>query len=93
MNRFFPMRRAERAALVGLAGFSALAFLPPVAEVSVFGVSLFGWLMALLLAGSPLLLLGLLRPEAAREDAREPAEKTGEDAAPPPGGEGAGPPP
>lgn len=76
MNHFFPMRRAERTALFGLAGFSVLAFLPPVAEVSVFGVSLFGWLMAALLAGSPLLLLGLLRPETAGDRAGDPAKPT-----------------
>lgn len=78
MNHFFPMRRAERAALFGLAGFSVLAFLPPVAEVSVFGVSLFGWLMAALLAGSPLLLLGLLRPETAADDTGDSAKQTDE---------------
>lgn len=79
MNQFFPMRRAERTALFGLAGFSVFAFLPPVAEVSVFGVSLFGWLMAALLAGSPLLLLALLRPETAADDSEGAAKKTGED--------------
>lgn len=78
MNHFFPMRRAERTALFGLAGFSVLAFLPPVAEVSVFGVSLFGWLMAALLAGSPLLLLGLLRPETAVDDTGDSAKQTDE---------------
>lgn len=82
MNHFFPMRRAERAALFGLAGFSVLAFLPPVAEVSVFGVSLFGWLMAALLAGSPLLLLGLLRPETAGDHAGDPAKPTDQGAGP-----------
>lgn len=82
MNHFFPMRRAERAALFGLAGFSVLAFLPPVAEVSVFGVSLFGWLMAALLAGSPLLLLGLLRPETAADDTGDSAKQTDEGADP-----------
>lgn len=84
MNHFFPMRRAERTALFGLAGFSVLAFLPPVAEVSVFGVSLFGWLMAALLAGSPLLLLGLLRPETAADDTGDSAKQTDEGAGPTP---------
>lgn len=84
MNQFFPMRRAERTALFGLAGFSVFAFLPPVAEISVFGVSLFGWLMAALLAGSPLLLLGLLRPETAAADAADPSKPTDEGAGPTP---------
>lgn len=63
MPSFFPMRRAERRALFGLAAFSAAAFVPALAGFSFLGVSLFGWLMALLLFGSPLLLLTLLRPE------------------------------
>ena len=63
MASFFPMRRVERRALFGLTAFSAAAFVPAVAGFSFLGVSLFGWLMALLLFGSPLLLLTLLRPE------------------------------
>lgn len=69
---FFPMRRAERRALFGLVAFSAAAFVPAVAGFSFLGVSLFGWLMALLLFGSPLLLLTLLRPETAKTPAPEP---------------------
>ena len=72
---FFPMRRAERRALFGLVLFSAAAFVPAVAGFSFLGVSLFGWLMALLLFGSPLLLLTLLRPETPKTAA--PASEFG----------------
>lgn len=71
MASFFPMRRAERRALFGLVLFSAAAFVPAVARFSFLGVSLFGWLMALLLFGSPLLLLTLLRPETRTTAAQE----------------------
>lgn len=78
MASFFPMRRAERRALFGLVAFSAAAFVPAVAGFSFLGVSLFGWLMALLLFGSPLLLLTLLRPETPRTEAPKiEAPKTG----------------
>lgn len=77
MAPFFPMRRAERRALFGLVAFSAAAFVPAVAGFSFLGVSLFGWLMALLLFGSPLLLLTLLRPEAPKKAPETAAPKTG----------------
>lgn len=77
MASFFPMRRAERRALFGLVAFSAAAFVPAVAGFSFLGVSLFGWLMALLLFGSPLLLLTLLRPETPRKAPETAAPKTG----------------
>lgn len=76
MASFFPMRRAERRALFGLVLFSAAAFVPTVAGFSFLGVSLFGWLMALLLFGSPLLLLTLLRPETRTTAAPEIATPT-----------------
>ena len=77
MAPFFPMRRAERRTLFGLVAFSAAAFVPAVAGFSFLGVSLFGWLMALLLFGSPLLLLTLLRPETPRKAPETAAPKTG----------------
>ncbi len=83
MASFFPMRRAERRALFGLVLFSAAAFVPAVAGFSFLGVSLFGWLMALLLFGSPLLLLTLLRPETAKTPAPEPEAGADSDRAAP----------
>lgn len=83
MASFFPMRRAERRALFGLVVFSAAAFVPAVAGFSFLGVSLFGWLMALLLFGSPLLLLTLLRPETPKTAASAtPAPEPGDDGEP-----------
>ena len=66
MSPFFPMPRREAAALCGLILFSTAAFLPVFGEVTVLGVALFGWLMALLLLGSPALLLLLLLAERPR---------------------------
>lgn len=82
MASFFPMRRAERRALFGLAAFSAAAFVPALAGFSFLGVSLFGWLMALLLFGSPLLLLTLLRPETPNAPGT-PTNRYDSDSAPP----------
>lgn len=77
MNSFFPMRRPERIALFVLVAFSVLAFLPVFGRVSVLGVAAFGWLMAVLLLGSPAILLLLLLGESrTRSDqrSRRPAE-------------------
>ena len=60
---FFPMPIRERAALVGLVVFSAAAFVPVFGRITVLGVALFGWLMALLLLGSPAILFLLLLAE------------------------------
>ncbi len=62
-NQFFAMPRRERRALWALVGFSAMAFLPVFGRIEVGGVALFGWFMAALLVGSPLLLLSLLFAE------------------------------
>lgn len=68
MNSFFPMRRRERAALFILIAFSVVAFLPVFGEISVMGVAVFGWLMAILLLGSPAILLLLVLGESGDED-------------------------
>ena len=77
MKAFFPMPPRERVALFVLVAFSALAFLPVFGEISVLGVAVFGWLMAVLLLGSPAILLLLLLAEretgSGREN-REPGE-------------------
>lgn len=60
---FFPMPPRERRALLGLALFSAAAFLPAFGRFEIAGVAVFGWFMAALLVGSPLVLLALLHAE------------------------------
>jgi len=64
MNSFFPMPRRERVALFTLIAFSVVAFLPVFREVTVLGVAVFGWLMAILLLGSPAILLLLVLGES-----------------------------
>lgn len=80
MNSFFPMRPRERVALFALIAFSVLAFLPVFGEISLLGVAAFGWLMAILLLGSPAILLLLLLAES--RDGEE--GRTGPAADPPP---------
>ena len=78
MSAFHPMRRRERAALIGLLAFSTIAFFPFVGTLTIFGVSLFGWFMAALLLGSPALLLLLVasdrRPETTPSPKADPNE-------------------
>lgn len=69
MNSFFPMPPRERVALFTLIAFSVVAFLPVFGEISVMGVAVFGWLMAILLLGSPAILLLLVLGESGDEDA------------------------
>ena len=68
MNSFFPMPRRERVALFALIAFSVVAFLPIFGEVSVLGVAAFGWLMAILLLGSPAILLLLVLGEPGSDE-------------------------
>lgn len=68
MNSFFPMPRRERVALFALIAFSVTAFLPVFGEISVLGVAAFGWLMAILLLGSPAILLLLVLGESGRDE-------------------------
>lgn len=59
----------ERVALFALIAFSVVAFLPVFGEVTVMGVAVFGWLMAILLLGSPAILLLLVLGESGSEEA------------------------
>ena len=76
MNSFFPMPRRERVALFVLIAFSVVAFLPVFGQLSVLGVAVFGWLMAILLLGSPAILLLLVLGESAdgESEARGPGD-------------------
>ncbi len=56
----FPMAARDRAMLLGLVGFSVVAFLPIWGGGAFLGVATFGWLMAALLLGAPLVQLALL---------------------------------
>lgn len=68
MKSFFPMPPRERVALFILIAFSVVAFLPIFGEITVLGVAAFGWLMAILLLGSPAILLLLVLGDSKREE-------------------------
>ena len=57
MKSFFPMPADEVKALAVLVVFAAASFLPMWRTIDVFGMALFGWLMAGLMLLSPALAL------------------------------------
>ena len=67
MKDFFPMLKSEGRYLCALLLFSILAFLPWWREVYVAGMSVFGWLMAILMVFSPATALILFRWERKRD--------------------------
>jgi len=54
---FFPMRGAELTVLGFLVLFSIFSFLPVWRTTEIFGMAVFGWLMAALMLISPALVL------------------------------------
>jgi hypothetical protein len=61
LKSFFPMNRAEAAALLFLVAFSFFSFLPAWRTTEVVGLAVFGWLMAVLMVVSPALALLVFR--------------------------------
>lgn len=57
MKSFFPMRRSEAATLVFLIAFAAFAFIPAWRTAELWGMAVFGWLIAALMVLSPALAL------------------------------------
>lgn len=57
MKSFFPMRRGEAATLVFLVAFAAFAFIPAWRTAELWGMAVFGWLIAALMVVSPTLAL------------------------------------
>lgn len=57
MKSFFPMRRGEAATLAFLIAFAAFAFVPAWRTTELFGMAVFGWLIAALMLLSPALAL------------------------------------
>ncbi|MEE2876661.1 MAG: hypothetical protein VX822_02610 [Candidatus Neomarinimicrobiota bacterium] len=57
MSRFFKMERGDRWYLIVITLFSIIAFMPWTRALDVGGMSLFGWLMALLMVFSPAIAL------------------------------------
>ena len=57
MKSFFPMPRSEAAMLVVLVAFAAFAFIPAWRTAELWGMAVFGWLIAALMVLSPTLAL------------------------------------
>ena len=57
MKAFFPMPRGEAATLAFLLAFAAFAFVPAWRTVELWGMAVFGWLVAALMLLSPALAL------------------------------------
>ncbi len=53
MSNFFRIPTGDLWYLIGLIAFSAVAFMPFWREMTVAGMSVFGWLMAVLMVLSP----------------------------------------
>lgn len=84
MKSFFPMRRGEAATLAALVAFAAFAFVPAWRTTELWGMAVFGWLVAALMVLSPALaLMTFLSERGTRGRASDP----GVDA---PGGDDAG---
>ena len=79
MKSFFPMVRAEGAALVFLIAFAAFAFIPAWRDIEVGGMAVFGWLIAALMLISPAVTLAIFlrRGGGGADGAREPGNGSG----------------
>jgi len=67
MKDFFPMLKGDRWYLLALLLFSIVAFLPWWREMYVAGMSVFGWLMAILMVFSPAIALIIFRWERMKD--------------------------
>ena len=67
MKDFFPMTKGDGWYLCSLVLFSIVAFLPWWREVYVAGMSVFGWLMAILMIFSPAIALIIFRWERKKD--------------------------
>ena len=80
MKSFFPMRRGEAATLAFLIAFAAFAFIPAWRTAELWGMAVFGWLIAALMVVSPTLALATFlsrRPEHGRAGEPAAAGRTG----------------
>ena len=78
MKSFFPMVRAEGAALVFLIAFAAFAFIPAWRDIEVGGMAVFGWLIAALMLISPAVTLAtFLRRDRAPDGGRDAGDGAG----------------
>ncbi len=83
MKSFFPMRRGEAATLAFLIAFAAFAFIPAWRTSELWGMAVFGWLIAALMLLSPAIALATF---LSRRRARDPGEDPAAGARPDAGG-------
>jgi hypothetical protein len=57
MSNFYPMKRGDLLYIIFLLAFTIISFLPWTRGIYIFGMALFGWLMVILMVGSPAIVL------------------------------------
>jgi hypothetical protein len=57
MSNFYPMKRGDLLYIIFLLVFTIISFLPWTRGIYIFGMALFGWLMVILMVGSPAIVL------------------------------------
>jgi hypothetical protein len=78
MKSFFPMRRREAATLAFLIAFAAFAFIPAWRTLELWGMAVFGWLIAALMLVSPAITLAAFRPgRGSRHPKGDPPRRPG----------------
>ncbi|NNF13459.1 MAG: hypothetical protein HKN72_09555 [Gemmatimonadetes bacterium] len=71
------MKRSEAATLGFLVAFAAFAFLPMWRTIELWGMAVFGWLVAALMIVSPALALATFVAGRRRDDSDEPKGVSG----------------
>ncbi|MBN1222169.1 MAG: hypothetical protein JXB23_02890 [Candidatus Aminicenantes bacterium] len=71
MSNFFPLKRGDRLFLIALVAFTVVSFLPWSRRIVFAGMSLFGWLMAVLMVLSPTYVLIRVFLEGRKRDKRD----------------------
>ena len=56
-SNFYPMKRGDLLYILFLIVFTIITFLPWTRGIYIFGMALFGWLLVILMVGSPGIVL------------------------------------
>ncbi len=57
VSNFYPMKRGDLLYIIAILAFAIVSFLPWTRGIYIFGMALFGWLMVILMIGSPAIVL------------------------------------
>lgn len=57
VSHFYPMKRGDLFYIIAILAFAIISFLPWTRGIYIFGMALFGWLMVILMVGSPAIVL------------------------------------